>query len=77
MVSAASAIAYVYLARAALQPKDYERVVTFVENTLNTTRRTETSIAREHLKALRRSLPPNRATDSKTRRIRDQLATHD
>ncbi len=68
------AIVYADLATAAVQARDYERATTFVENSLDTTIRTETSIARGRLRALGRAIP-KQTTDSRVRQLRKCLAS--
>jgi hypothetical protein len=68
------AIVYADLATAALQVKDYERAEDFVEKSLDTTMRTETSIAADRLRMLADSLA-TQTTDARARQLRDRLAT--
>lgn len=68
------AIVYADLAAAALQVRDYEQATAFVEHSLDTTVRTETSIAKDRLRILARTLP-RQPNDARVRQLRDQLAT--
>jgi hypothetical protein len=66
------AIVYADLATAAVHARDFEQANTLVAQSLDTVRRTETTLAKQRLQALTRRLP--KAADKNIRELRERLA---